>query len=247
MIANIWYIARRELGAIFVQPIAYLFMAAILLITGLVFAVQLATPLISGGAPATLGEVLNSYAFLLLFAVPAITMRLLAEEQQRGTIELLMTLPVRDSELVWGKFLAGFLTLLAMTGLTLVYPIILWRFGNPDLNVLWVNYAGILLWICGLLGIGLFTSALSESQLVAFILALFFNLLLYMSAAMVNLVAPNLTNALLSNLLQELSYQTHLVHFLQGVVAATDLLYYLSITLITLFATTRLLESRRWR
>ena len=133
---NIWTIARRELGAIFVQPLAYIFGVIIIALTGYIFASELfflATQ--PGSLPINVQNVLGLYTFLYLFAMPALTMRLLSEEQRSGTMELLMTLPLRDGEVVLGKFLAGFIFYLMTTALTLVFPFILFAFGNPDPGV----------------------------------------------------------------------------------------------------------------
>ncbi|MCA9932073.1 MAG: hypothetical protein KC419_26495, partial [Anaerolineales bacterium] len=95
---NIWFIARRELGAIFVQPIAYIFAIAILGITGLVFSAQISQMVFQpGSAPVDASQALSLYSFLFIFVAPAVTMRLLSEEQRSGTMELLLTLPIRDN------------------------------------------------------------------------------------------------------------------------------------------------------
>jgi ABC-2 type transport system permease protein len=139
---NIWIVARRELGALFVQPIAYVF--AIFMTLGhrpALFGADL-FPLFQGGPPPSVAQIISTFTFLSIFAAPAITMRLLAEEQQTGTIELLMTLPVTDLQVVLGKFLAAFLFYVAITALTLIYPIILLRFGNPDIGPMVSAYIG---------------------------------------------------------------------------------------------------------
>ena len=248
MIQNAWYVARRELGSIFAQPIAYIFSVMLLLIVGLIFSDQISFPLISGGPPATMEPVLGTFSFLMLFASPAITMRLLSEEQQSGTIELLMTLPLRDSEVVLGKWLAAFITYLLTVALTLVFPFILIQFGNPDVNIIITGYLGVILWGAGLLAIGVLGSAMSENQINAFMLTFGISLALYLSFVPAGQITG--TSALatgFSTFLEELSYQAHLANMLQGLVTVADVLYYLIITVVALFAATRLLESRRWR
>lgn len=242
---NAWYVARRELGAIFVQPIAYIFAIMMTLITGLIFAAQISFPTLEGsGPPPTLNQILNTFSFLAIFGVPAVTMRLLSEEQQTGTIELLMTLPIRDIEVVVGKFLASFIFYAAVVALTLVYPVILLRFGNPDVGPLISSYVGVLLWGASLLGIGTMASAMSENQINAFMLAFGLILFLYLTMIPADLFA---VEPPISTILSEMSLQSHLNGFLNGLVTAKDVLYYLIITAVSIFAAARILESRRWR
>ncbi len=242
---NAWIVARRELGAIFVQPIAYIFAMMMTLIVGLIFSAQISFPAFVGSAPPpALDQILNTFCFLAIFGAPAITMRLLSEEQQMGTIELLMTLPIRDIEVVVGKFLAAFLTYCAVTALTLIYPVILLRFGNPDIGPLLSSYLGVLLWGAAILGIGVLASAMSENQINAFMLAFGLILVLYLTTIPAQLFA---IDPPWSTILNELSLQNHLNSFLNGLIVAKDVLYYLIITAVSLFAAARILESRRWR
>jgi ABC-2 type transport system permease protein len=242
---NIWQIARRELGAIFVQPLAYIFGVIIIALTGYIFASELFFLASQAGSmPINVQSVLGLYTFLYLFAMPALTMRLLSEEQRSGTMELLMTLPIRDGEVVLGKFLAGFIFYLATTALTLVFPAILFMFGNPDPGPIWTAYLGVILYGAALLGIGILASALSENQIVAFILALGLTLVLYL------LVIPAQSFSLgdtAVTILNELSLANHQDNFFRGLIVVKDIVYYLAVTAITLFAATRVLESRRWR
>ncbi len=144
---NVWQVARRELGAIFVQPLAYIFGVVIVALTGYIFASELFFQASQPGAlPLDVQSVMGIYTFLYLFAMPALTMRLLSEEQRSGTMELLMTLPIRDGEVVLGKFLAGFIFYLVTTALTLVFPVILFVFGNPDPGPIWTAYLGAILY-----------------------------------------------------------------------------------------------------
>jgi ABC-2 type transport system permease protein len=250
---NAWIVAQRELGAIFSGPIAYIVTVMLLGITGLIFAfylAQFANPFGGGGTPDMSG-VLNFFIFITLLAIPAITMRLLSEEQRSGTMELLMTMPVRDGEVVLGKFIAAFLFYLVTVALTLLFPFILLRFGNPDVGPIVTGYLGIILWGAALLGIGIMASALTENQIVAFILALGINLALWLSFVVSNTFLANIpwiaTNApWISTFFDEISLFAHQDNFGRGLIVATDVLYYLIITAVTLFAAARILESRRW-
>lgn len=242
---NAWTVAQRELSAIFVQPIAYIFAIVLVAITGFIFSAQLASYAFQpGGVPVDLQSVLGTFTFLYIFAAPAITMRLLSEEQRSGTMELLMTLPIRDGEVVLGKFVAAFIFYLATAALTLVYPLILLSFGNPDVGPLLTSYLGVLLWGAGLLAIGILASALSENQMVSFILG--FGLILALYLAFIPGRFFN-TSPAVTTIFNELSFEGHLNNFFSGLVVAKDILYYLAVTAVCLFAATRVLESRRWR
>ncbi|MGH2538581.1 MAG: ABC transporter permease [Candidatus Promineifilaceae bacterium] len=245
MLRNIWIVARRELGAFFAQPIAYIVIIMVLLVTGYIFAGQLALASQPGAdVRPTVVAILSSFAFLMLFASPAITMRLLSEEQKSGTMELLMTLPVRDGEVVLGKFLAAFLLYLILLLLTAVYPLVLLRFGNPDPGPLIGAYLGVILWGAALLAIGTMTSASTENQIVAFFLSFGISLILLLSGLAATLFASNPS---LNTIFMELSFNDHLNAFLAGLVNAKDVLYYALIAAVSLFAAARMLESRRWR
>jgi ABC-2 type transport system permease protein len=159
---NTLIITRRELTAFFVSTIAYIVGAAFLFITGLFFFFT-----VSLSGVATLSQVFSVISTVLLFIAPVLTMRLLAEEARLGTLELLLTAPVRDWEVVLGKFLAAFIFFLVMLLPTLYYLFVLTRFGSPDLPVTLSGYLGIILLGAMLLSIGILTSALSTNQIIA--------------------------------------------------------------------------------
>jgi len=245
LIRNIWLVARRELGAIFVQPIAYIFGIVVVGFTGFVFSSELFIMAVQPGSlPLNLGGVFNAFTSLYIFATPAITMRLLSEEQRSGTLELLLTLPLRDGEVILGKFLAAFLFYLMTALLTLIYPLILLNFGNPDVGPILTGYLGVLLWGAALLSLGVLASAFTENQIGAFMLALGFILALYLTVMMANFFN---FGAQVSTILNELSLSAHLSNFFQGLILAKDVAYYLLLTAVSLFAAARVLESRRWR
>lgn len=242
---NIWFIARRELGAIFTQPIAYIFAIAILFIVGLVFSAQVGQMVFQpGSAPVDVSQALSLYSFLFIFVAPAVTMRLLSEEQRSGTMELLMTLPIRDGDVVLGKFLAAFIFYLATTALTLVYPLVLINFGNPDLGVLWTSYLGVILAGAALIAIGILASAITDSQLVAFFIAFAIILTLYLALIPATFFE---LGPLFTTVFEELSFEGHQGNFYRGLILAKDVAYYVGVTAVSLFAAARVLESRRWR
>jgi ABC-2 type transport system permease protein len=244
---NALIVAQRELAAIFVQPIVYVFSIVMIVITGLIFADELANYVLSfgGGPPPGVDSVLGLFASLTLFVAPAITMRLLSEEQRSGTVELLMTLPIRDGEVVVGKWLAALVFYVVTLLLTLIYPFILLQFGNPDVGPIVSGYLGILLWGASLLALGLLASALTENQIVAFILGFGINLVLYLGFIVSRSILAG--NARLGGIVDEVAMVSHLSSFLSGLITAKDLLYFLVVIAIALFAAARVLESRRWR
>jgi ABC-2 type transport system permease protein len=229
-------IARRELGAYFVSPIAYIVMAAFLLISGYLFSVILIT-----SQTASLEGLFFNINVILLFITPLITMRLLAEEQRSGTIEVLLTAPVRDWEVVLGKFLAALGLFGVMLLLTLVYPLTLfWVGGNPDTGPIISSYVGLLLLAAAMLSIGTLASAVTENQIVAAVLAFAILLLFWLIGAAANVI----TGA--AEVFRALSLPDRYDDFIRGAINLEDVVYYLSITIAALFIATRILETRRY-
>src|SRR5919199_1702486 len=230
-------IARRELGAFFVSPIAYMVAAAFLALSGYLFSVILIT-----SRQATLAGLFNNASVILLFIAPLITMRLLADEQSKGTLELLLTAPVRDWEVVLGKFLAALALFGAMLLCTLLYPLFLWSIGGrPDIGPIISGYLGLILIAAAMLAIGTLTSSLTENQIVAAVLAFAILLFLWLIASAGNVA----TGA--SSVLSALSLPSHYDSFTLGAINLEDVTYYLSLTIGALFIATRVLETRRYR
>lgn len=237
--SNTWAIAKRELTAYFASPVAYVVTAAFLLIMGLLFGFVLGEPL--QRSEASLAPVWGSAPVIMLLVAPALTMRLLAEEQRTGTIELLLTAPVSDWEVVLGKFLACVVLYLTMLVLTLYYPFILVVFGSPDLGIVAASYVGAFLLGTAFLSIGLLASSLTQNQVVAAMIS-FGLILLFWLVSFLNSFITGQAGEIISYL----SIVNHYGDFLQGIVSTKDILYYLSITAGALFLATRSLETRRW-
>ncbi len=230
-------IARRELSAYFVSPIAYLVAAAFLTLSGYLFSVLLIT-----SRQAAFDVLFQNVGFILLFIAPLLTMRLLADEQKQGTIELLLTAPVRDWEVVFGKFLAALGLFGVILLCTLVYPLSLWAVGGrPDAGPLVTGYLGLILIAAAMLAIGTMTSSLTENQIVAAVLGFAILLFLWLIAAAGNVA----TGA--AGVLQALSLPDHYNDFARGAINLEDMIYYLSLTIGALFIATRMLETRRYR
>ena len=236
---NIWVIFKRELSSYFVSPIAYVVGAAFLVLAGLFFVL----PFFFGQTDASLRNWMSSIVVLLLFIAPMFTMRLIAEEKQSGTIELLLTSPLRDWELVIGKFLAALGLWLAILAFTLVYVLILRIFGDPDLVPLVTGYLALLLMGAAMLAVGVLASSLSPNQIVAVVVAFAILLVLWVASAMTNVFG---TGTLLGSIFDYLAITKHQDDLMKGVVDSRDLIYYLSIVVGCLFLSTRLLEARRW-
>ena len=191
---------------------------------------------------------LNVTVFFL-FLLPILTMRLLAEERRQKTLELLMTTPVRPIEIVLGKYLAGVAIMGIMLGLTVIFPLLLDIFGaspqalHPvDWRSVSTTYLGMFLLGSAFVAVGLFSSSLSESQVVAVVLSFATLLMFYV----VGLAARGQEGTWLS-VLSYLSLNAHLEAFVRGLVRLTDVTYYLSIVFVSLFLTHQVVEAQRWR
>ena len=241
---NTWLIAMRELKSYFVSAIAYAVGSLFLLIVGFYFyTVTRASqqPSLGLSVENILRFFFGFVTTVLLFTSPVLTMRLLAEEQRSGTLELLMTAPVRDWQVVMGKFLAALTLLLFILIPTLSYLFLLTRFGNPDVTAALAGYLGLLLMGAALLAVGTFASSLTQNQIVAALLGL----VLVLAMWLLNLAGGFLSGRLAS-VLEYLSPLSHYQDFGRGVVDTTHVIYYLSVTAVFLFLATRVLESRRW-
>jgi ABC-2 type transport system permease protein len=234
---NAWTIAQREVGAYFVSPMAYVVTAPFLFLLGILF-----ERILFYSREATLRYLFHNLAFLLVFVVPLLSMRLLAEEQRSGTLELLLTSPVRDWEVVLGKFLAVLALFVVMLALTLLYPLVLLLFGDPDMGPILSGYLGVLLMGSSMLAIGVFTSSLSQNQIIAGVLGIVILLFLWLMEAFAQAFGPPI-----STFLSNLSLPAHFPDFAKGVIDSKDVVYYLSVTAAGLFLATRSLETRRWK
>lgn len=235
----IFFIARKELAIYFASPVAYVVAGVFLALTGVFFIDSIDRPFAEA---AVRGLLLNSVFFLMTLLPPILTMRLLAEEQKLGTLELLLTAPVRDYEVVIGKYLASLAILSTTVLFTLFYVAILFRYSAPDPGPIFSGYLGFLLYGSAALAIGVLASSLTANQIVAAVVAFGITLLF----TIVDRVSAILTG-LVALILEQLSLTTHYDAFSRGVIATNDVTYYLVLTFVFLFLATRSLESRRWR
>lgn len=252
---NIWTICRKELGTYFSSPIAYLLLTMFALIIGFFFWNILGYFVNEGmemmmrgeSAPMSLNEqiirpLLSNVSVIGLFFIPMITMRLFAEEKRSGTIELLATSPVRDVEIILGKWFAAvvlYACLLLFTALNFAF---LFLYGKPDWKPLLVGYLGLLLQGGLLLAIGTFISTLTKNQIVAGAATFGICLLLWVIEWV-----TGFESATWATVLAYFSVITHFDSFARGVIDSKDLVFYLSGIFLGLFATARSMESLRWR
>ena len=232
-------IIRKELTIYFTSPMAYVVAGVFLALTGVFFIDSIDRPFAEA---TTRGFLLSSSFFLLPLIPPILTMRLLAEEQKLGTMELLLTAPVRDYEVVVAKFLASFVILGTTVALTLFYVILLSYYSTPDLGPILSGYLGFMLYGSAALAIGLLASSLTGNQIVAAVVG--FGIILLFTV--IDRVS-GILGGTVSDVLEQLSLTFHFDAFAKGVIDTSDIIYFLILTVVFLFFTTRSLESRRWR
>jgi len=235
-VRNTTTIAFKEFKSYLLSPMAYVITGIFLVLTGFFFSVSPATYF-----ETSIRGFLEIGGILLLLLAAVLTMRLLAEEKKMGTLELLLTAPVRDSEVVLGKFLGSLGIFVVMLVLTFYYPLILFWFGDPDFGPIASGYLGLFLLGCTSLAVGLFASSLTTNQIVAAVVsggilgALWF----------VGLAATLVPEAL-GEVVGYLSLSYYFPDFMRGIVDTRGIVYYLSVTALFLFLAIRSLENNKW-
>jgi ABC-2 type transport system permease protein len=248
---NIWIIAKREYDHFFISPIAYVVAFMILLTTGIIFAINvlyfIQNAFQAFGQTPDIGSITGAFGFLLVLSIPAITMRLLADEARMGTLELLLTAPVTDFELVAGKWLGGFLFLMTILAVTLVYPLILhFVLVSPgiDQQLVISSYLGVILAAASFLALGVGISAIFTNQVAAFFVTLSVFIFLWWLIGF----PAQLLQGTGGEVFQYLSMQSHFYDaFNRGRVYLTDIIYFVSLIALGLFIGTTAVETRRWR
>jgi len=243
---NIWTIAKRELKAYFISPIAYVLIFMIMLTLSIFFFIDIYYAVNTQGYIPDIKRTLELLVFPLFFlAIPAITMRTMAEENRMGTIELLLTAPVRDWELVIGKWLGSVLFFMIIIAITLIYPLVLNPMISPgvDIGLLASGYLGIILLMFAMCAIGVFISTLFSNLIAALIVSLIVILVLWI----VGVPGQLLTNSL-GSFLSFLSFSDHYYNtFLTGILDLKDVVFYLTFTAMGLFFGTISVEVKRWK
>ena len=234
---KVWAIAMREYKAYLASPIGYAIAFLFLLGVGI-----LSLAVILYTAQAALRIVFHNIAVVLLFVTPAITMRLFSEEKRLRTIELLMTNPVTDTQVVLGKYLGAILFLFTLLLPTLVYYGFVEAYGSPDRGATFMGYLGVLLVGATFASIGVMTSAATSSQAAAALSAFFLLLILWIIEWL-----SGRTGGAISNFLSYISVYDHLDEFMRGVLDSRGVVYFLSVIFLALFATTRIINATKWR
>jgi ABC-2 type transport system permease protein len=256
---NISAIVERELRAYFNSPIAYVVLTIFIFLSGLFFRSILAQvmqmALMSQMQAQQLGPrpldmpgiisrgFLSTMSVILLFVMPMLTMGLFSEEKKRGTIELLLTAPLTDLQVVLGKFFAAGAFYLILLLSTWIPMGVLYLYGSPASGPILTAYLGLLLYGLAILAVGLFISTLTENQIIAAILSFGAIMVLWL----VDVVAQNSESATSKGVLTYLSILSHLDDFMKGVLASSNVIFYLSLMLVALFLTYRSIDSLRWR
>ena len=231
-------IARRELQAYFNSPMAYLVAALFLGLTGYYFVTSISVPF----AEASASSYLVQSARVLGLWVPLLTMRLLAEEEKLGTLELLQTAPISDGALVLGKFFASVAIVTVTASATIYYVILLFWFGSPDLGPIVAGYFGLILYGSAAVSAGLFASSLTSNQLVAGGVGL--TLMLFLTIAD---QAAEVVHGWPSDVLSKIAFNTHYTDFAVGIIDTSRVVFFLSFSAVFLFLATMVVGSRRWR
>jgi ABC-2 type transport system permease protein len=234
----VWIITKRELASFFNSLLAY-----ILLITFLGFS-GLFTWLIGSDVfiakQASLQSFFNVAYWSLFFFIPALTMRLIAEEKSTGTLELILTKPVTDWQFVLGKFLSTLLLICISLALTLPYYITVASIGPVDHGAVWTGYLGLILMSSAYISIGLFASSITTNQIVAFLLALLIGVFFHLLFGLLSRSFPGF----IGNLLNYLSLDSHYASITRGVVDSKDLIYFLTLIFLGLFAAVTVISKR---
>jgi ABC-2 type transport system permease protein len=253
---RIWPIFKKEMRLYFTSPVAWVILTIFLLLAGYFFysiftfftlaSMQSAMNPSMGRdlnvTDSVMRPVFSNISVILLLLMPLITMRLFAEERRSGTIELLLTYPVRDGAVLLGKYLAALALYGLMLALTLLYPAIVVYFARLEWGPLLTGYLGLVLMGAAFLAVGVFASSLTENQIVASVTT-FGVLLIFWVIGWSAEAAGGMWGKVLSHL----SILEHFDGFAKGIIDTKDVLYYLNFTLLALFLSLRSLEARRWK
>ncbi len=236
-------IARREFRSFFDSPLAYVVICLSLLMLGVsIFVWPNKFWQVDRATLSAMFEAIP--AGLAILVVPVVTMRLIADEKRSGTLEMLITLPVKDSDVIIGKFLGAFGLVLVLIASTALYPILMfkvWHLGTLDLGPVFSGYLGLVLFAAATVALGLFISSTTESQVIAFFITFIVLVLLYFVGEMSELV-PNA----LGTVFRTLSFREHYQTFERGLIDVRDVIFFLSCAILALVLAFRSLESRKW-
>ncbi len=250
---NIWILFKKELKAYFVSPVAYVMLVVFLLLAGYFFFSLTAAfnlqsmqfmryqiPMSDMNVnEMVMVPLFYNIGIILLLMVPLFTMRMYAEERKSGTLEVLMTSPLSNLQLLLGKFLGALTLYLIMLGFTLIYPLILFMYGSPDWGPIASGYVGLVLMGAAFISVGSLCSSFTENQIVAAVISFGVLLLLWVVSWAANFVGPKLGEALSS-----ISIIGHFDDFAKGIIDTKDIVFYLSFIVFNLFLTNESLEMK---
>ncbi|MCH8903010.1 MAG: ABC transporter permease [Bacteroidetes bacterium] len=235
---KIWILARKELSSFFDSLVAYIIVILFIGIAGL-FTWWLGNDIFLS-RKATMDSFFAITPWILFFFIPAMTMRTFAEENNTGTIELLLTKAITDWQVIWGKFVACLILILITFAFTLPFYISIWWLGNIDHGAVWAGYLGLFLMSAAYISMGLFTSSVTNNQIVAFLLALIAGIFFHF---IFGLLAGSFSGTT-GEVLNFLSFTSHLQSMGGGVIDTRDLLFFISLTLLGLVLTESALAKR---
>lgn len=235
---KIWMITKRELHSFFDSLIAYIMIIVFLALSGLftwlygsdVFFVN----------QASLQSFFGIAFWTLFFFIPALTMKQIAEERKSGTIEMLLTKPVSEWQVLWGKFLATLILIAIALALTLPYYITVWQLGPVDHGAVWSGYLGLLLMSSAYISVGLFASTITNNQIVAFLVALFIGIFFHI---IFGFLASNMSGVV-ANVFNYLSLSTHYQSVTRGVIDSKDIVYFFSLIFMGVISAEAILVKR---
>jgi len=248
---NIWIIARRDLRAQFNSPVAYVVIGGTMFLVGVLFFL---IPHVGNAFMGSFWELdratmdqmfLYLPPLMCLFVVPAVTMRTIAAEKGSGTLELLITMPVRDSDVILGKFIASLSVVLVLLAATLLYPIAMffwpWNLGPLDWPTVWAGYLGCILFSSAAVAVGMMLSSLTESDVIAFFMTSATLSVLYAIGWMASIIPGAAGDAV-----EFVSFQTRYQSFARGLIDTRAVVYFLSVATVCILVSFRSLESRKW-
>jgi len=235
---QIWIISKRELKSFFDSLTAYIMIIVFLGLSG--FFTWLFGSDIFFIGQATLQPFFSVAYWTLFFFIPALTMKMLAEEKRSGTIELLLTKSVTDWQVVFGKFMSCLILIAIALALTIPYYITIWAIGPVDHGAVWSGYLGMLLMSMVYISIGLFASSITNNQVVSFLMSLLIGVFFLI---IFDILANNFTG-IIGNILNYLSVSTHYESIARGVIDTKDILYFLSISFLGLVSAETALSKR---
>jgi len=253
---NVWHVFRKEFSSYFLSPVAYVVLTVFLVIVGFMFYSNVVwyyqasfsmfqNPYINQSLNLTddfIRPLFANISVILMFLIPALTMRLFAEENRSGTMELMMSYPVRETEIIIGKYFAAMAFFVVLLFMTIMYPVFLSIVSEPELGPLISAYAGCLFIGATFIAIGIFTSTTTDNQIIAALSAFGLNLVFWI----IGWIRPSGTDKL-SSILQHISITEHYDQLTKGIINSKDIIYFLSICILFLFLANRVILSKKWR